>query len=251
VRLQIRFNIAKFRQASESIIKYINNSFYEGNDMSTISKEYKYLNRYTSKQHLLDTLKYKRLTLLDPRNWEDTNDSYFLELYKQCTKSKTMLALCFTEYEYDKYQYWKIYARKIEGVCIRFDKEKLIKCFDNVTLSGISYNKVDYKTLSELKKNKHLRCADLPFIKRKAFQDEKEFRFIFESNNEAITNKHVFIGLNCILQITFNPWIDKSTFQSISTEIREIEGCENIKIRQTRIINYKEWKKVGESIACL
>ena len=38
--------------------------------------------RYTSLSILLDILKKKRLTLLDPQNWDDKNDAFYMELYK-------------------------------------------------------------------------------------------------------------------------------------------------------------------------
>ena len=55
-----------------------------------------FLNRYTSLPVLLDALVHKRLTLLSPTSWEDRNDAYYIERYKETKKLKTVLALCFT-----------------------------------------------------------------------------------------------------------------------------------------------------------
>ena len=48
--------------------------------------------RYTSLSILLDILKEKRLTLLDPRNWDDKNDAFYMELYKSKKELKSLLA---------------------------------------------------------------------------------------------------------------------------------------------------------------
>jgi hypothetical protein len=41
------------------------------------------LKRYTTLSSALDVLENKRLTLLDPAKWDDRNDTYFIELYRQ------------------------------------------------------------------------------------------------------------------------------------------------------------------------
>ncbi len=206
-----------------------------------------FLNRYTSLPFLLDTLYYKRLTLLDPITWDDKNDSYFLELYKNSLKLKTVLALCFTENKYQKYHHWKVYSGNSSGICIQFDKDELIRCYESI--SGVRYNSVSYKTIAELTKDQQLGCKDMPFIKRKAFSDEKEFRFIYQSNVEEIQSKVVSIELSSILKITFNPWIHESVYKSVSKVIRGIEGCKGIKMAQTRLLSYEKWRIVGKEIA--
>ena len=52
--------------------------------MTTIS-----LRRYTTLPFLLDILNKKCLTLLDPKNWEDKDDSYYIELYKKGITQKS------------------------------------------------------------------------------------------------------------------------------------------------------------------
>ena len=44
------------------------------------------LHRYTSLPVLLDMLVNKRITLLDPASWEDRNDSFYVEKYKEIKK---------------------------------------------------------------------------------------------------------------------------------------------------------------------
>ena len=41
------------------------------------------LRRYTDLPALLYLLKHRKITLLDPATWDDTNDSYYLLKYKE------------------------------------------------------------------------------------------------------------------------------------------------------------------------
>ncbi len=52
------------------------------------------LRRYTDLPALLHLLKHRKITLLDPSTWDDTNDSYYLLKYKERKGLKTVLALC-------------------------------------------------------------------------------------------------------------------------------------------------------------
>jgi hypothetical protein len=45
-----------------------------------------YLRRYTDLTALIYLLRKRRLTLLDPSSWDDSNDSYYLTLYKEKRK---------------------------------------------------------------------------------------------------------------------------------------------------------------------
>jgi len=42
-----------------------------------------YLCKYTSLPFLFEILENKELTFVNPKNWEDRNDSYFFEVYKR------------------------------------------------------------------------------------------------------------------------------------------------------------------------
>ena len=203
----------------------------------------KSLRRYTSLPILLDILNRKSLTLLDPRFWDDKNDSYFLELYKKHLKLKSVLALCFAEAA-ESYHHWKIYSGSPSGVCIEFEKDILLNCIDGV--KGFRADKVKYKEIDRLK-NDDLDIRQLPFIKRYAFKDELEFRLIYESKLENIPSKDVPIYISGISRIIFNPWVPKSVYDSVKAVIEKIDGCNTITIIQTSLIENNQWKKIGEN----
>jgi len=41
-----------------------------------------FIRRYTSVAALIDILRRREIVLLDPQNWDDRNDRYFMKLYK-------------------------------------------------------------------------------------------------------------------------------------------------------------------------
>jgi hypothetical protein len=201
--------------------------------------------RYTSLPILLDILKGKRLTLLDPQNWDDKNDAFYMELYKTKKELNSLLALCFAEVQ-ETYHIWKVFAGDANGVCIEFNKELLLEYFGEMK-SGY----VKYLTIDKLMKKNDFNYDQLPFLKRLAFKDEKEFRFIYEDKDLVISTKSIPIKLNCIQRIIFNPWIPLSVFESVKAIIQEIDECKTIIIDRTSLVNNEQWKKRGKEIAGL
>lgn len=202
----------------------------------------KSLRRYTSLPILIDILNRESLTLLDPRYWDDKNDSYFIEIYKKHFKLKSVLALCFAAAP-ERYHHWKIYSGSPSGVCIEFKKDYLLNSIG--IIEGFKSGYVDYKKISELE-NSNLNISQLPFIKRYAFKDEREFRLVYESQSKEFPTKDVPIDIKCVSRIILNPWIAKSVFDSVKAVIMRIDGCNKIKIVRTSLIDNEQWKKLGE-----
>src|SRR5438046_2646856 len=83
------------------------------------------LKRFTSLPILLDMLVKKHLTLLNPRTWEDRNDSFYLEQYRNKKNLKSILALCFASCP-ETFHHWKVFSSGSCGVCVEFDKNVLL-----------------------------------------------------------------------------------------------------------------------------
>lgn len=169
----------------------------------TMSKEY--LRQYTDLPSLIHLLQSKTLTLLNPNKWDDKNDKLYMRIYKDKKNLASLLALCFTEAP-ETYHHWKVFASGSSGVCVYFYKTLLLQQLDSVT--GIQHRQVMYKKLDALK-NSPLAIKDLPFLKRYAFRDEKEYRIIFEDLTEKHEFKHFEIDTSCIAQISLSPWLAK------------------------------------------
>jgi hypothetical protein len=201
-----------------------------------------YLRRYTDIPALVYLLTERKLSLLDPRSWDDSNDSHYLELYRDKKALKSVLAVCFTEVT-ETYHHWRIFAGGSSGVCIRFHRSTLIKAVKKSP--GLRTGAVRYLSLAEIR-NLNLDIAALPFLKRYPFEDEKEFRVIFESSSKGTTKLDISIPLSCIDRITLSPWIHPELAKKVKKLLRSIDGCSAIKIYRSTLIGNEEWKRLGD-----
>jgi hypothetical protein len=202
-----------------------------------------YLRRYSDLTALIYLLSTKKITLLDPESWDDSNDSHYLALYKEKKKLKSVLALCFTETD-ERYDYWRIFAGGSSGVCIQFKRSELLRAVQRQP--GLKAKKVKYVTLAQVR-DMHLASKDLPFLKRYAFKHEYEFRMLYESEKEKLSTLDIAIPLSCIDKITLGPWIHPDLFTHVKKMLHLIDDCNNLKIRRSTLIGNEEWKNLGEA----
>ena len=199
------------------------------------------LRRYTDLPVAIDLLTNKRVTLVDPASWDDQNDSSYLAVYKKREELKTLLALCFTQ-EAETYHHWKIFSGHTGGVCIVFKKDELLK--DLSKENGIRHQLVDYWLIKKIKESRPTVQA-LPFIKRHAFKHENEFRIIYESCGLETPFFSASIRLECIDRVLLSPWMPKPLADATRKLLRMIEGCSELKIVRSTLINNEQWKKAG------
>ena len=202
-----------------------------------------YLRRYTDITALIYLLSERKITLLDPRSWDDGNDSYYLKLYRKKRKLKSVLALCFTETD-ERYHYWKVFGGGSSGVSIRFDRARLLKAVRKEP--GLQMNSVDYERLADIRK-RILRTEELPYLKRFAFEHESEFRMIYESNKKEISKLDIAIPLSSIDKITLNPWIHPDLFEHVRATLHSIDGCSALGIVRSTLLGNEEWKRLGDA----
>jgi hypothetical protein len=199
------------------------------------------LRRYTNLPNLIYMLSEQKLTLVDPENWHDKNDSRFLSLYRKKKKLKTVLALCFTQVS-ETYHHWKVFADGSSGVCIQFDEAALL---EELEKSNLIHGEVQYLKLNEIR-NKKLKTNELPFLKRYAYQDEREFRIIYESKAQ-IKAKDIPIHLDCIDRITLSPQLPNRLKVHVQKTIKSIHGCSKLDVFRSTLISNDEWMTLGEN----
>jgi hypothetical protein len=105
------------------------------------------LRRYTDLTSVIDLLTHKRLTLLDPASWDDRNDSYFIDHYRERSDYKSVLALCLSTVG-ETYHHWKVFCGHASGVCIAFHRQALLDVID--AAEGVRHGKVKYLRLEEI-----------------------------------------------------------------------------------------------------
>ena len=200
-----------------------------------------YFRRYTELPALIHMLTYSELTMVDPRSWDDKNDSHFLSLYREKRKLKSVLALCFTRAK-ETYHHWRVFAPGSAGVCIRFKDTALQSAIRKV--SGLRMKEVEYLTVKELKQ-KRLKTMKLPFLKRFAFQPEYEVRLLWESKMEERQSLSVPFDLSAISRITLSPWLHPSLADEVKSLLKFIDGCSRLRIYRSTLISNTEWMKRG------
>jgi hypothetical protein len=198
--------------------------------------------RYTDLPALIGLLRKGTITLLDPATWDDTNDSYFLAVYKERRKCTTVLALCFAECN-ETYHHWRTFAGGAAGVCVIFRKAKLLTAIAKQT--GVRAEAIRYLTLADIK-NEDLQVSDLPFRKRYPFGDEEEFRVIYESCTDRASSLDIPIPLDCIERVILSPWMHMSLEGDVRSILRSIKGCSKLRVHRSTLVSNDEWKYFGE-----
>ena len=188
------------------------------------------LNRYTTLPILLDILHKRHITLLSPETWEDRNDAYYLERYQKESKLRSVLAICFSLHR-ETFHHWRVFSHGADGVCIEFDKDRLLKVWSGD--QSVQTRAVAYKEIQQIRDQAAIALEDLPFIKRFPYRDEKEFRVIFVSEDDAVEHKDYPIQLTCIRRITLSPWMSKTLAVSVKETLKSIPGCDRIKISRS------------------
>lgn len=200
--------------------------------------------RYTNFSILLDMLVNKKITLLDPALWHDRNDSFFAEKYREKKQIKTLLALCFTT-KPETFHHWKVFAGDSGGICIRFNAEKLLACFKKET--GVKTGIVVYRLMRDLKETPPS-IDELPFLKRKQYEDEAEFRIIYENKSKIFQTKDFQLDLGCIEKIILSPWLPRSVSKTIKGIVHQIPGCASMPIIRTGVVESLDWQKIAKNL---
>lgn len=199
------------------------------------------LRRYTSLPALLRILRQRAITLLPPDSWDDQNDRELMKAYANATQSKTCLALCFAQ-AVETYHHWKVFSPGHDGVCIVFNKEELVAQADSM---GIHHGSVKYLTLLKIREERP-ELADLPFSKRTAYRDEKEYRFLFDSPNETLSSIDIPVAPQMIERVLINPWVPVPLYKATKETILAIAGFENAKVFQSSVRNARDWKELAK-----
>lgn len=196
------------------------------------------LNRFTTLPVLLDILQRKKLTLLDPKLWDDRNDSEVILEYKKRKKIKSLLALCFSHGD-ETVHHWKSYSPGNSGCVIEFDAQKLLKILNKVP--KLRHGKVIYKKLSEIEnKNTVLDLDQLPFIKRWPYRCEEEYRVLVETNG-ADTFFEIDIPLHVIRKITISQQMPEPVFATIKSYLKDLKGNPESRISRSTLYENKRW----------
>ncbi|UTW59052.1 DUF2971 domain-containing protein [Kordiimonas sp. SCSIO 12603] len=203
-----------------------------------------FLKRYTNLASIIHILKHRKITLLDPGSWDDRNDTYFLERYAELNRLNKVFALCMTT-EAETYHHWSIFARGTDGICIEFDKQKLIK---SVEKQGVIARPVLYKKIEDITEAARHR-DDLPFLKRFPYRDEGEFRLIYGCSNGDKPVYDVPFELSTIKRIHISPWMPESLSDCIKDVLASlIPSDTDIRLNRSTLVENERWKSAVKQL---
>jgi hypothetical protein len=200
------------------------------------------LRRYTDLPGVIYLLTERTLTLLDPQTWDDSNDSRYLALYREKKDLQTVLAVCFTQSD-ETYHHWRVFAPGASGACVRFKRARLLNALKGT--HGLRTGPVRYLKLPEIRKTR-LRTQQLPFLKRYAFEHEKEYRVVYESKTDRLDTLDIDIPLSCIERVTLSPWLHPALSGHVKRTLHAIPGCSRLEVVRSTLIGNEEWKNLGE-----
>lgn len=203
-----------------------------------------FLRKYCDLPALLYLLETKSITFLDPAQWDDKNDSFFMQLYKEHLKLKSLLAICFSQ-ETETYHHWSVFAQGSSGVCISFKKNPLLEIFKDY--ADVRVGEVSYLPLNSLKSH-DCDVKDLPFMKRAPYAPEGELRAIYEDRDDNLPYLNIKIALSCIDRITLSPWMPKNVADSVKKTIRRVPGADKIAITRSTLVQNDTWAKFGRAV---
>ncbi len=199
------------------------------------------LRRYTNLASAIHVLRNRCLTLLNPASWDDRNDAYFLAQYKERISAATVLALCFAEAP-ETYHRWRVFSSGGDGVCLEFDKPQLLEAVrkdGTVTARAVIYRQINDVCAAPINDD------NLPFLKRFPYEDEQEFRLLNVERDIETEYHHIPIALSAISRITLSPWMPAPLVKAVKETMKELEGCEGIKIYQSTLIENERWKNAA------
>lgn len=210
-----------------------------------MAKLRKYIRRYVSISAAIDTLRRRELALLDPKSWDDRNDRYFLDLYKEKKRLSGLYALCAARCS-ETYHHWRVFTSGKEGVCLELKRELLETALDGNP--DIRFGTVEYLLLEEVERLGPTDLERLPFLKRAGFAAEEEYRIIAHSNERQAAALGIEIELDWISKIYLNPWMPEPLASSVRATLRAVDGCNHIAIQRSHLIDSQRWKSAGERV---
>lgn len=197
------------------------------------------LNRFTTLPVLLDLLQRQKLTLLDPKSWEDKNDSEIILEYKSKKKIKNLFAICLSHGD-ETIHHWKTFSNGSSGCLIEFDAQKLFAIIDKIP--NLRHKEVIYRKLSDIEsKIASLKIDDIPFTKRWPYRCEEEYRIIVENDNETDKVFDIEITLDIIKRITINQQMPETIYKTIKEYLKGLKGNPESRINRSTLFENKRW----------
>jgi len=200
-----------------------------------VEEKVEYLRHYTGFSNLIKILDSGKLLLSNPEKWEDKNDFASVNAYKRLTGEKEIRVLCFAHGP-ELVHHWFYFADK-DGCCIFFKNKKIL---DEIQKSKYLHGTMKYYAKEDLPAAKlnTFKMEAIPFIKRRPFECEKEYRVIWTGKSAGSKSVPAIPIKDCIDYVTLGPRFSESVREHVSKGLKEKY---RIKTKQSRILELKDW----------
>jgi len=189
------------------------------------------MRRYTELPFLIEYLLTGQLAIPNPARWDDGLDRQRLEEYRRLAGFRSIYACCLAECP-ETYHHWKNYSKGMNGVCIEFEKSKLIDSLDSDKCRHKSVQYLHWQVL----KDTDVPIEDMPFVKRDVFSDEQEFRVVLTSPSEQKPVLLQNIPVTAIRKIILNPWLQESTSNAIFKSLKLLPRGEALSLWRSQML---------------
>lgn len=203
------------------------------------------IRRYMPIAAVIDMLRHRQFVLLDPATWDDRNDRYFMELYRQGRQLGGLYAACAATC-FETYHHWRVFTSSADGACVEIYREPLEHALSG--MAEVRFGEIDYLKLDEVEQLTQAHLNNLPFVKRIAFEPEKEYRIIVESSQPQEPTIAIQIPIAWVARILLNPWLPKRVADSVKATLKEIDGCSRLTVERSHLIENSRWKRAGEGV---
>jgi hypothetical protein len=206
------------------------------------------LRRYTDILSVIDMFRNRRITLTSPDNWADRNDRHTMQRYASRLGSSGALAMCMTDAG-ETYHHWQIFAGTKLGACVIFDRAKLLALFSSHP--EIHHSSVRYLEASELKRLRKIRAEDYPFLKRKVFEDEREYRAVALKDHWGTPYLNLAIEPSLVRRVVLGPEIPDQLMMTLEQLFRDCDGFAQANIHFSRMPENQSWRSAFDEVAWL
>jgi hypothetical protein len=133
---------------------------------------------YTSLSKLVSILESGTLRLNDPAEWDDKNDAASVEAYRRKTGAEQIRAVSLAGGD-EQIHHWFAYAHKEYGAGIRFKTPALLAALKKEKRFVCDFMRYTPRNKLSAKELKTYAPRELPFIKRRPYEGEQEYRVLW------------------------------------------------------------------------
>lgn len=197
-----------------------------------LEKKIHSLRKNTTLSVLLNILKRRKISLLSPNGWTDKNDAFVMDRYREAKGKNFVCATCFSIDDESVY-HWDVFSKGDEGCCLVLNADVFLERLN--AYHSLKYGEVEYLPV-DFKERKSV--DEYPFLKRKQFACEKEFRLVFLSDD--CETYDIDLPLEAIRCVILSDSMPKNVAESIKQIIDMI--CPGVKVHCSTLNENAQWK---------